>query len=70
MSSEHLKAIPDEQSGLLNFQMDQAGFELFERLLARAAPARDDNAFNFKATKDRVDGAFYVGAVQMGWKKK
>lgn len=70
MSSEHLKAIPDAESGLLNFQMDRAGFELFERLLKRAIPAKSDNHGVFKQVKDRVDGAFFAGASQMGWLRK
>ncbi|MEW2911434.1 hypothetical protein [Leisingera sp. JC11] len=70
MASEHLKAIPSAESGLLTFQMDRAGYELFERLLKRSAPARSDDAGAFKQAKDRVDGAFFAGASQMGWLRK
>ena len=70
MSSEHLKAIPDAESGLLNFQMDRAGFELFQRILRRAAPAKADNPSVFNQAKDRIDGAFFAGASQMGWLHK
>ncbi|KIC12879.1 hypothetical protein RA19_00285 [Leisingera sp. ANG-M1] len=70
MADEHLKAIPSSESGLLTFQMDRAGYELFERLLKRAVPGKADNAGVFKQAKDRVDGAFFAGASQMGWLRK
>lgn len=70
MAGEHLKAIPSSESGLLTFQMDRAGYELFERLLKRATPTRADDAGAFRRAKDRVDGAFLAGASQMGWLRK
>jgi len=70
MTEEHLKAIPNNEDGLLTFQMDRAGFDLFKRLLSRSAPAKADNHAMFNQAKDRIDGAFFAGAVQMGWLKK
>ena len=68
MSEPHLKAVPDVSAGLLRFEMDCDGFALFKRLLARAEPRPTDIPASFKATKERVEGAFMAGAVQMGWK--
>lgn len=67
MSEPHLKAIPDTATGLLRFEMDEYGFALFEKLLSRAEPRQADSPAAFKATKDRVAGAFMAGAAQMGW---
>lgn len=69
MNKPYLKAIPDEDGDRLHFVMDQAGFSLFERLLARSAPTKADSPVAFNEVKDRVSGAFYAGAVLMGWKK-
>ena len=44
--------------------------ELFQRLISRAQPLRKDSPLNFNAWKERVDGAFMAGGVQMGWAKK
>lgn len=68
MSEPHLKAIPDPAAGILRFEMDAAGFALFERLLSRAEPRQTDKPAAFNAARDRVAGAFMVGAIQMGWK--
>lgn len=70
MSEPHLKAVPDPATGLLRFEMDAAGFAMFERLLARSAARPGDDKAAFKATSDRVSGAFMAGAIQMGWAGK
>lgn len=67
MTEPHLKAIPDPATGFLRFDMDEYGFALFEKLLSRSEPRQADSPASFKATKDRVAGAFLAGAAQMGW---
>lgn len=69
MTEPHLKAVPDPETGLLRFEMDAAGFRLFERLLARVEPKKTDNLATFLAIRDRVSGAFMTGAHVMGWDK-
>ena len=64
----HLKSIP--QGDKLAFEMDRAGFELFERLLDRAEPRKSDNQKNFRDIKQRIEGHFLAGKVQMGWGRK
>ena len=66
----YLKAIPDEKADKLHFVMDQAGFDLFERLISRAVPPNADSSLNFNSIKEYVSGAFLAGAVQMGWRAK
>ncbi|WP_434286277.1 hypothetical protein [Celeribacter sp. SCSIO 80788] len=69
MTEPHIKTREGE-NGLLICEMDQAGHELFQRLLNRAEPRRNDNPKTFQDTKDRINGAFLAGAVVMGWKSK
>ncbi|MDE4176381.1 hypothetical protein PXK01_19670 [Phaeobacter sp. PT47_59] len=70
MADPYIKSIPNGADGTLHFVMDKAGFELFERLLSRANPAPADSPANFAAVKDRIVGAFILGAIQMGWESK
>lgn len=67
MGEPYIKAVPHHDDDKLHFVMDREGFEQFERLLARAVPSKNDSQLNFNAIKDRIAGAFFAGAVQMGW---
>ena len=68
-SDPYIKAIPDEKTGKLRFEMDQAGFEYFSRLIARSNPRKGDNIASFHQVKDRIQGTFMAGGVIMGWYK-
>ena len=70
MAEPYIKSIPHEEDDKLHFVMDRAGYELFERLVARTVPTKTDNQANFNAIKDRISGAFLTGAVLMGWRGK
>ena len=66
----YIKAIPSEDGQRLKFEMDQAGFDYFQRLLSRSQPTKADNNETFNAVKSRIDGAFFAGAVLLGWEIK
>jgi hypothetical protein len=69
MSEPMVKVRPSPvREGVLVVEMDEAGFDLFRRLLDRAEPRRNDNPKNFAAIKNRIAGAFIAGAHVMGWK--
>ncbi|WP_102858279.1 hypothetical protein [Phaeobacter inhibens] len=70
MSEPYIKSIPHEEDGKLHFVVDQAGYEMFMRLVSRAVPTKADNPANFNAIKDRISGAFLTGAILMGWRGK
>ena len=70
MTEPYIKTVPNEETGHLHIVVDQAGFELFQRLLSRAVPRRNDDASRFNAFKERVSGAFFAGEILMKWKRK
>ena len=67
MTEPYLKAIPEGDK--IHFVMDRAGFELFERAMARMKPLPQDSPINFNKVKDRLEGALLAAASQMGWRK-
>lgn len=67
MTEPYIKAVPHPEDEKLHVVMDRGGYELFQRYLSRAAPLKNDSPVNFKAIKDRIDGAFLAGGILMGW---
>ena len=70
MNEPHFLAKACEETGLLTFEMNRAGFELLDKVLSRAHPSRQDSQRGFKAAKDRVSGGLMAAAAVMGWVKK
>ena len=70
MAEPHIKAITDPATGKAQIEVDQAGYDMFMRLINRAEPLKKDSPENFKKIKERVSGAFVAVAAGMGWDHK